>query len=560
MIGKVIGFLFCGAFAAAGIGAFVSQSVPMITGYTQARSWEPVTAQLLTHKLQTKRSSDSTTYKATARYRYNYQGVSYISDKVSFSKGSDNIGSYHQDINNRLSSIERSGDPLTVWVNPNNPSEAIIDRSFRWSVLLFGSLFLCLFGGFGIGGIVLMYKYRNAGEKTTNTDTTKPWLDYAEWGDSPRPSSAKAGSRVLFIFALAWNLISFGSLFAAYDAVQTGNYVALIGLLFPAVGAYLFYIWYKSHRSYRMTGPMLLSLDPYPGSLGGQVGGIIRISKRLNRAPKNLDLTLKCVYEYRSGKSTRYETKWETSMVPQLENGVQGQEIRFCFNVPEDLPLSDPPLSSPAHSWEVALKGELDDGTELRRDYTDIPVFATGQQSSIRDRAAHASTSMATQSLIDDLVESALDIQSDARGHKLHYPAFRNTWGLLFITVGLVFFIIGLFIPSLAFNIIFPLIGGLCALLGAYAFANSLSVSIRADGIRSQRTLLGYKFKEQFVPSYSFSKFKAKTSHSTSSGSDTTQYYSIIARGKSGEKATVAENLKGKQAADAAIKKLNSLM
>jgi len=32
MFGKIIGFLFCGMFAAAGIGIFISQSIPMITG------------------------------------------------------------------------------------------------------------------------------------------------------------------------------------------------------------------------------------------------------------------------------------------------------------------------------------------------------------------------------------------------------------------------------------------------------------------------------------------------------------------------------------------------
>jgi len=67
-------------------------------------------------------------------------------------------------------------------------------------------------------------------------------------------------------------------------------------------------------------------------------------------------------------------------------------------------------------------------------------MFVTGQQSSIRDRAAHADTSMATQSVIDDLVESVLDVKSDVRGHALHYAAFRNAWALMFFVVGMVFF------------------------------------------------------------------------------------------------------------------------
>jgi len=104
-------------------------------------------------------------------------------------------------------------------------------------------------------------------------------------------------------------------------------------------------------------------------------------------------------------------------------------------------------------------------------------------------------------------------------------------------------------------NITFPILGGLFALLAAYSYANSLDVLIRADGIRSQRVIFGYKFKEKFLPSYSFSEFKAKKSHSTTSGSNTTQYFSIVAHGKAGEKLAVAEDLKG-----AAIQKLNLLI
>jgi len=565
MLGKIIGFLFCGMFAAAGIGIFISQSIPMITSYSDARSWEPINAQLLEHNLKTNRSDDGTTYTATARYTYEYRGDSYTSNKVGFSQGSDNIGSYHQDINTRLYNIKRNGQPLTVWVNPNNPNESVIDRSLRWGMLLFSSLFLFLFGGIGVGGMVLLYKFRNAGEKTANTDTSQPWLDYSEWSNKPRKSSAQAGSRVLLVFALIWNLISFSSLIGVYNALQDGDYAVLIILLFPAVGIFLFYLWYKANRSYKSTGPILLSLDPYPGSIGGEMGGVLRFAKRLPHAPKNLEVTLKCVYQYNSGKKTRYESVWETSMVPQLENGLDGQEVRFCFDVPEDVPLSDPPLQMPGHQWEVHLSGTVFNGNsgggiELERTYDDIPMFVTGQQSSIRDRAAHADTSMVTQSVIDDLVESALDVKSDVRGHVLHYAAFRNAWALMFFVVGMVFFTIGFFIPSLIFNTIFPILGGSFALLAAYSYANSLDVLIRADGIRSQRVIFGYKCKEKFLPSYSFSEFKAKKSHSTTSGSNTTQYFSIVAHGKAGEKLTVAEDLKGKREADAAIQKLNSLI
>ncbi|MBL4673967.1 MAG: DUF3592 domain-containing protein, partial [Arenicella sp.] len=122
---KVFGVLFCGVFAAAGIGMFVYSGLPMIGGWLDAKSWQQVQAELIDHDLVTSRGDDSTTYKAIAHYRYDYLGQHFNGTKVSFSKGSDNIGSYHQDINAQLSRVARGATSLMVWVNPEKPSEAV---------------------------------------------------------------------------------------------------------------------------------------------------------------------------------------------------------------------------------------------------------------------------------------------------------------------------------------------------------------------------------------------------------------------------------------------------
>ena len=67
---KLIGILFFGVFAAVGIGFFLFSATPMISGWLSAKSWESVQAELLEHDLKLSHSDDSTTYRATARYRY----------------------------------------------------------------------------------------------------------------------------------------------------------------------------------------------------------------------------------------------------------------------------------------------------------------------------------------------------------------------------------------------------------------------------------------------------------------------------------------------------------
>ena len=125
--------------------------------------------------------------------------------------------------------------------------------------------------------------------------------------------------------------------------------------------------------------------------------------------------------------------------------------------------------------------------------------------------------------------------------------------------VGLIFIVVGLMIPQLIFNIVFPLIGGLVFIGGADAFFSALDVQIGAHGITSQKSLFGFKLKEKFIPSYGLKGFVASESYSSSSGNKTTRYFNLEAHGNGGEKIVVAKKLKGQEEVDAAIKKFEAL-
>ena len=556
-MGKVAGILFCGLFCAVGIGIFAFKSVPTVVDWIDAKSWIAVDAQLISHDLKVSHGDDSTTYKATVRYSYDYYGQSYTGDRVGLSGGSDNISDYHQDWDQRFRQIASSGMPFTVYVDPEQPSDSLVDRNLRWGLLAFESLFLLVFGGFGLGGIWLILRGSALGKKQSGVDPSTPWLEYKEWAKPVRTSDIGVGNKVLLGFAVIWNLISLPAAFAAFDEVQKDNYLALIALVFPAVGIFLLSFWWKSHKSYRLTGPMELAMDPFPGSLGGQVGGIITLARPLTRAPKRSSLKLQCVRNYRSGKNNRQEMIWEDTMIPKWEGG---RRLLFCFDAPETQRESSPPYSRPGYEWKVLLDAETDDGLKIAREYSDLPVFRTQEQSGIRDRAALASTSIATQEAHTSLVESVLDLQLKADGYHLYYPAFRNAWGLAVFLVGAVFVVAGVMIPDLIFNIVFPLLGLPVAIGGIYAFINSLDIRFGPEGITAQRRLLGIPLKPKFLPSYSFREFKEKKSHATQTGSKHTQYYSIEAHGNQGEKLVVAEDLKGKAELEAAIDKLDSIL
>ena len=562
-MGKLFGVLFCGVFAAAGIGIFFNSGLPMISGWLSAKSWEPVQAELLSHQLKRKRGDNTVTYSVIAHYRYDYLGQRFSSKRVSFSKGSDNIGSYHQDINAMLNKVANNRQPLTVWVNPKSPDQAVIDRGMRWGMLLFNSVFLFLFGGAGIGGMFLIYRFRNSGKVLPSADPDKPWTHYAEWNSSTIFSGTKVGNRVLLVMMLVWNIISWPMIFVIGEPLSKGEYAVLLVLLFPLVGSFLAWFWYKSHRAFKRTGLMPLTLNPYPASIGGQAGGVIALAKRLDGVSSTAEVTLKCIWMYQTGtgkqRKTRERVLFETSMVPSVVDTEDGLELRFCFDLDDEQPVSDPPIGLPRKAWRLSLSATTGDGLEIARDYQDIPVFATAQQSTIKDAQAYSAMSIATQKAHSSLVESVLELLPDERGHRLSYPAYRNRSMLLFFVIGLIFSGVGLAIPDFMFKVVFVFVGIVFALVGIYGFSNSLQVRIGAEGITSKRSLFGYGFKPQFVPSYSFKSFKKKVTSTSTVGNKTTTYYKITAHGTDGEKAIVAEGLAGHKEADAALTKLQSL-
>ena len=555
--GNLVGILFFGVFAAAGVGIFAFQGLPSIANTLDARSWNQARAELLSHELKTYRGDDSTTYKAIGQYRYQYNGQYYTSDRLGWSSGSDNVGSYQEDLHRELSRIASSGGEFMVWVDPDNPSSAVFDRDMRWGMLLFSGMFLLIFGGIGFGGIYAMIKYRNAGEKLAGVSDDTPWLAYEEWKEPVHLSNSKTGATFMLYFALFWNVISFAGFFAAAQAVMKGEYAALLVLIFPAIGIGLLYYWYRLKKSYDLTGPMPFTMDPHPGSIGGQFGGHIDLNIPVRQQPKSTEVRLQCLRKYRSGKETRTKVLWQRRMIPALSSTGAGLRVSFCFDLDDpQLKPSDPPLEIPGVHWELNVVTQLADGTKIDRTYDDLPVFDTRKTSSIQNPEAHMKTSTAMTSAHQALVGRVLDLQPSGGGFSLHYPAYQQWSGLLVCVIGLIFVVVGLAIPQLIFNIMFPLIGGIALLAGLAWFGGGLSVRLGPEGITAHRSVFGVPLKPQFVPSYSFKEFKARESHSTSSGNRTTQYYNLIAHGRQGEKALVAKNLNGLEEVDAAIDRL----
>jgi len=201
------------------------------------RGWQPTEARLLDAGYKTHSGDDSNSYEAYATYTYTHFGQNYTSNRVSISTGADNIGDYQQDTGRRLSAAMSPDTRITVWVDPDDPSQAIIDRDLRWGMIGFNSIFLFVFGGVGLGLLIFVWRAPKEKDETKPEFQDAPWLLNNDWQSATIRSNSKAAMWGAWAFAAIWNLISAPTPFLAYsEVVEKQNTIALVALLFPLIG------------------------------------------------------------------------------------------------------------------------------------------------------------------------------------------------------------------------------------------------------------------------------------------------------------------------------------
>jgi hypothetical protein len=526
------------------------------------QSWQPVPAHLTAAGYETHSGDDSDTYRAYASYSYRYGGQTYTGDRVGLTGGGDNIGSYQTDIGNRLSRMHSRGESITVWVNPDAPAVSIIDRNIRWGLVGFKSIFLFVFGGVGLGLLVYTWTRPKAKDASLTQYRDSPWLLNDAWQTPEIRSGSKAAMWAAWAFAAFWNAISSVTPFIAYrEVVESENYLALVALVFPAVGAGLLVWAVRRTLEWRRFGPAPVSLDPFPGSIGGHVGGTIDLNLPFDSTAK-FHVTLTNLYSFVSGsgknRSRKETAKWQDELVAYAEPGSKGTRLTFRFDVPEGLDESDAEQSGDSYfKWRLNLRAELP-GTDVDRDY-DIPVYATAQQSrDLPERAMRKSRSE-RDAVADERVRDLVRILHRPMGKAMFYPMgrylFPNLAGMFF---GAVFASAGWFLivreGLTVFGSIFGGAGVLVTMGAFYLLTNSLEVSQDGTSVNAVRRWLGVPVSRKRMPKSHFARFEKKSSMKTQSGGKHVIYFAINMLDHDGNKMVVGEGFRGESEAKAAMR------
>ena len=560
MKGRILLCLFALPFF--GVGAWMGYSIAgHLNDAWRMQDWIPVAATLTRAGYESHADDDGTTYEAYAQYTYTYEGRVYVGERVAIAVGADNIGDFQQELGARLSAAMARRETVTVYVNPALPSEAIIDRSLRWGLLGFKSIFFFVFGGFGLGLLIFVFRAPKKKDPSAPELTGRPWLVNDDWQTATIRSSSKMAMWAAWGFAAFWNLISAPLPFVVHrELVGNGNALALIGLLFPIVGVGLVVWAVRRTREWRRFGPAPVTLDPFPGAIGGHVGGTIDVNLPYDPSAK-FSLTLTNVRSYVSGsgkkRRRRESAEWQDAQVAHATSGARGTRLSFRFDVPPGLAESDADQSEDSyHLWRLGLQAELP-GADIDRDY-EIPVYATGEESSQLSGYAIEEAKSEQGRLDLDAIQEIVNLTHSAAGKSLYYPVGRNLLGgLMGLVVGSIFAIAGWFLTihegHTFFGGVFGLVGLLVALSSLYVALNSLEVVKQGSEIRTVRRILGIPVSRRRMKIADFFRFRKSASSKSQSGSKHTIRYTIAAVDRSGEKLTLGEGFKGAGQAKAAM-------
>jgi len=349
--GRVLGLVFIviGFLAAAMTGG------SQIAGYLSTSHWVEVPANIQNLRLDRHSGSESTTYSVNSRYTYRYNGKSYNGNRVGFSSSSDNIGTYWQDLYSELNLLRRSNE-ATAFINPDDPFQSILDRTLRWQLLVFGSMFVLMFGG---GGAMLLFGW------SPNSNDQRQQDGIARNQNAGEIQSEDKQSAVyLFGFGCVFFLVGagFGAIILPTELAK-GNYAALLILLFAIMGVGIIFAAVKRYLAFNKFGYAPLTIAPPMAAVGGKLDGSFKIQTEGLNVVRHQSFTaqLVCTETSRSGKKVRRKAIWQADTPVSVKALATGLGCRFDFDIPENCIPTQPYSGGSSIDWAVTVEARFDD-------------------------------------------------------------------------------------------------------------------------------------------------------------------------------------------------------
>jgi len=482
--------LFALPFAAVGVVAAVWLGRSLIT-WTSAQGWEETPAYLTSVDLKEHSGDDSTTHEVVATYDYEFLGQRYAGNRVGISSTADNIGHWQKRVYADLDAHFRRNQAVPCYVNPRNPSEALLNRELRWEMVAFQSVFAVAFGLVGFGLLIgsLFGIRRTREQKASQAEhPSEPWRWNPEWAQGVIRAGSKGQMVGMLVFTVLWNAISMPLLFILPREIsEKGNRAGWIGFLFPLVGVGLIVGTIRSVIRWVRFGKSTFQMAAVPGVIGGRVAGIVTLPRGVQPA-NGFVVTLNCLETVTTGsgknRSTKERTLWQDSHIMRAEpmrTDPMLQALPVLFAVPYELPSATPDAADGKVTWRLEVTADIP-GIDYLVQF-EIPVFKTAASS--RDFKLDPS-SIAKYEVKQDpartLRDAKLVLTQTTGGTSIVFPMCMRPGQALGVTAffllwtGIVVFLAKVDAPK-----IFPIIFGIFDLLLFYATLDAWLGSARID-------------------------------------------------------------------------------
>lgn len=555
----------------AGVGVVMAWLLfSTLVSWHSMRSWVETPARIVSADLEADSGDDGTTYRCTAKYTYDYGGRQFTGARVAIGSGADNIGSFQRDAYNELAQYRDSGQDFPCYVNPEEPSQAVLFRQLRVNMLVFYAMFVCAFGGVGFGlvfgGIWSLAKSREK-DRLRAENPSEPWRWNPEAASGVIRSQSMAQMGTALAFAGLWNAISFPVSYLVLSDILKGEgeKIALLVLLFPLVGVLLAWWAIYTALQWRKYGSSVFRMASVPGVIGGKLSGVIEVGRKI-RPEDGFHLTLSCVNRVTTGsgknRSTREHVLWQNDRVMArelTERDPARTSIPVAFGIPYDCRETDDSNSTNQILWRLQVRAATS-GVDYGAQF-EAPVYKTeaSRQDFVLDEAPLAPY-LAEVDPVRDARRIGLQVTPLANGGvRIEAPAPRNvrralgTTVFLVIWTGVLWALIEFDVPR-AISIIVGVVNALIALHVLDLWLSSSRIEARNGALEFACGWFGGK-RRALLPN---EIAQIKPTQDVQVGSKT--YYSLTAATTAGKSYTLAKRIGTMQETQAIIGLLQRAM
>lgn len=571
-------------FVLAGLGVGLLYA-GMLVDWFKARNWVEVPCIIESSTLRDQMekrggsisAKDTLMDEAEATYRYEFEGRQYRGRKVSLSLGADSFGDFQDRAADILREYQNSGEPYRCYVNPGQPSEAVIFREARWTLLLFLGIFPLVFplvGGFiSVSGLLATRDKRRQNAHQSRYPG-EPWRWRRGWEGEWIPPQ-KVGAVWGLAVVTAWMSVIWVPMLIAVLVDGDANVadpVSLVAFL-PVPVLLLMYGLTLRKLLQRKNGLLHLHVEPRPIVPGSTLEAWVAIPQQLSLGLHvQMQAEVRCVKEVTTSDSdsttTSRETQWSDHISVSLSEATRearGSRLPLRIAIPAGLPA---PLATAhgtdengamRHVWEMELRA-----TGLRDPVIfDLPVFHT-EESLARDTRPQNPGEVSTESEVttrsrsklhpldldaDELtlhlakrqITSVFDSREQPVSFDLDAARMRGarTFLIFFNIIWTGAFIAMLFADGIP--LLFPVVWGVSSAgiwYGVVTMFQSKRVRFSSSGLEIETRLASWKKRQSFER-----RQLLAFSHRNNMTSGSTRYYQVRAETTFGKHVTVVDGI-----------------